>query len=364
MRERLGLVTATLAEDIAGMRVVQACTREEVNQRQFEDVNTNYRAANQQTVVLNGIYFRSSICCRRSRRAIVLGYGGYLVFQERDDGGHAVRVHPLRVELTPSGTSPRTTFLAAVAALDKIMDVMEEEPEVRDRADAIALPAIANRSSTPCASRTARARRCYTGSSSTCPPGRPLRSSATRERASRRSRSSSPASTSRARRRDQDRRARHARGDPGVASAETGIVPQEGFLFAGNVRDNIARTAGRDVGRDRRRGPGGRRARLRDAPRERLRDRAQGARHPPLARASGLVAFARALLADPRILILDEATSSVDIGTERRIEKALHTLLADRTAFIIAHRLSTIRDADLIVVLEHGRVVEQERTTN
>ena len=72
-----------------------------------------------------------------------------------------------------------------------------------------------------------------------------------------------------------------------------------------------------------------------------------------------LIAFARALLADPRILILDEATSSVDIGTERRIEQALRRLLAGRTAFIIAHRLSTIRNADLIVVLEHGRIVEQ-----
>jgi len=72
-----------------------------------------------------------------------------------------------------------------------------------------------------------------------------------------------------------------------------------------------------------------------------------------------LVAFARALLANPRILILDEATSSVDIGTERRIEGALRRLLSGRTAFIIAHRLSTIRDADLIVVLEHGKVVEQ-----
>jgi ABC-type multidrug transport system fused ATPase/permease subunit len=72
-----------------------------------------------------------------------------------------------------------------------------------------------------------------------------------------------------------------------------------------------------------------------------------------------LVAFARALLADPRILILDEATSSVDIGTEQTIERALRRLLHGRTAFIIAHRLSTIRDADLIVVLEHGKVVEQ-----
>ena len=72
-----------------------------------------------------------------------------------------------------------------------------------------------------------------------------------------------------------------------------------------------------------------------------------------------LVAFARALLADPRILILDEATSSVDIGTERRIEEALRVLLADRTAFVIAHRLSTIRDADIILVMENGRIVEQ-----
>ena len=72
-----------------------------------------------------------------------------------------------------------------------------------------------------------------------------------------------------------------------------------------------------------------------------------------------LIAVARALLADPHILILDEATSSVDIGTERKIERALRILLAGRTAFIIAHRLSTIRDADLIVVLEHGRIIEQ-----
>jgi ABC-type multidrug transport system fused ATPase/permease subunit len=72
-----------------------------------------------------------------------------------------------------------------------------------------------------------------------------------------------------------------------------------------------------------------------------------------------LVAFARALLANPRLLILDEATSSVDIATEGVIEEALSRLLAGRTAFVVAHRLSTIRRADLIVVLEHGRVLEQ-----
>ena len=141
---------------------------------------------------------------------------------------------------------------------------------------------------------------------------------------------------------------------------QLGSVPQVGFLFSGTIRDNIA------FGRP-------------DASREDVvaAATAVGA-HEFVTQLPGgyehevgerggrlslgqrqLVAFARALLADPRLLILDEATSSVDIATERRIEQALRRLLAKRTAFVIAHRLSTIRQADLIVVLEHGRVVEQ-----
>jgi ATP-binding cassette subfamily B multidrug efflux pump len=72
-----------------------------------------------------------------------------------------------------------------------------------------------------------------------------------------------------------------------------------------------------------------------------------------------LLSFARALLADPRILILDEATASIDTETEVQIQKALKTLLKDRTAIIIAHRLSTIRDADQIIVLDHGQIIER-----
>ena len=137
-------------------------------------------------------------------------------------------------------------------------------------------------------------------------------------------------------------------------------MPQEGFLFAGTVAENIAFgrpdatheeivAAARAVGADE------------------FIDRLEHGYETQLGERGSrlslgqrqLVAFARALLADPRILILDEATSSVDIGTERKIEHALRRLLHGRTAFIIAHRLSTIRDADLIVVLEHGLVVEQ-----
>jgi ATP-binding cassette subfamily B protein len=142
--------------------------------------------------------------------------------------------------------------------------------------------------------------------------------------------------------------------------SQLGVVPQEAFLFAGTVAENIAfgrsdasqediaaaaRTVGAhefieelESGYETQLGERGARLSL-------------GQRQ--------LMAFARALLSDPRILILDEATSSVDIGTERKIEQGLRRLLAQRTAFVIAHRLSTIRSADLIVVLEHGRIVEQ-----
>jgi ABC-type multidrug transport system fused ATPase/permease subunit len=137
-------------------------------------------------------------------------------------------------------------------------------------------------------------------------------------------------------------------------------VPQEGFLFAGTVSENIAfgrpdATQEEIVAAAQTVGAHDFITRLEDGYETNLQER--GTRLSLGQRQ--LVAFARALLADPRILILDEATSSVDIGTERKIEAALRRLLAGRTAFIIAHRLSTIRDADLIVVLEHGQIVEQ-----
>jgi ATP-binding cassette subfamily B protein len=72
-----------------------------------------------------------------------------------------------------------------------------------------------------------------------------------------------------------------------------------------------------------------------------------------------LVCFARALLADPRLVILDEATSSIDALTEARLQRALHTLLRQRTSFVVAHRLSTIRSADLVLVLDQGRIIER-----
>ena len=141
---------------------------------------------------------------------------------------------------------------------------------------------------------------------------------------------------------------------------QLGIVPQEGFLFGETVATNIAfgrpeaaRSAVEAVAKQ----VGAHEfiAALPDG-----YDTHVGQRGSLLSLGQRqLVAFARALLADPRILILDEATSSVDIATEIKIERALGELLEGRTAFVVAHRLSTIQRADLIVVLENGRVVEQ-----
>ncbi len=141
---------------------------------------------------------------------------------------------------------------------------------------------------------------------------------------------------------------------------QLGIVVQQNFLFSGTVADNIR------VGR-----PDATDADLHDVLRrldatdlvESLPDGLNtivGERGVGISSGQRqLVCFARALLADPRILILDEATSSVDSMTEARIQRALEVLLAGRTAFVVAHRLSTIRNADQVLVLDHGQIVER-----
>jgi ABC-type multidrug transport system fused ATPase/permease subunit len=141
---------------------------------------------------------------------------------------------------------------------------------------------------------------------------------------------------------------------------QLGIVPQEGFLFSGTIGENIG--FGRPDATD---------EEIRDASRavgagefieglEHGYDTPVGERGMQLSAGQRqLIAFARALAADPRILILDEATSNVDLHTEGAIEAGLRRLLTGRTSIVIAHRLSTIRQAGRIIVLEGGRIVEQ-----
>ena len=364
VRERIGSVSATLQEDISGMRVVQAFAREGRSREQFLEVNRNYRRANERTVLISGLYFPFVDLVSASATAVVLGYGGYLVF------GSSLTVGTLFAFIgylanffdpVQQLSQLYNTFLAAVAALDKIVDVLEEEPDVTDVPDARVIdgargdvrfdhvrfgygegPTVLHDLDLDVSAGTSVALVGHTGAGKSTivkllarfydpQGGRILLDGVDIRSISQES-----------------------------LRSQLGIVPQEGFLFGESVATNIA------FGRP-------------DAEREEIVEAAKqvGAHEFIEALPEGyetrvgqrgsilslgqrqLVAFARALLADPRILILDEATSSVDIATEQRIEDALGELLEGRTAFVIAHRLSTIRRADVIVVLEHGRVVEQ-----
>jgi ABC-type multidrug transport system fused ATPase/permease subunit len=364
VRERLGLVTATLAEDIAGMRVVQAYTREQANIKRFGEVNDRYRAANHQTVVLNGLYFPFVDLLSSIALAVVVGYGGHLYFAGEVSLGtlFAFLLYVQNFfEPVQLLSQLYNTFLSATAALDKITEVLDHEPQVRDTPGAADLASIGGHVrfddvrftygtgpevlhgldlDVPAGTTVALVGHTGAGKSTIAKLLArfydPVQGRITFD--------------------DVDLR------DVTQASLrrQLGVVPQEGFLFAGTVAENIAfgkpdASAEEIVRAAETVGAHEFILRLEDGYETQLGER--GSRLSLGQRQ--LVAFARALLADPRVLILDEATSSVDIGTERKIEQALRVLLADRTAFIIAHRLSTIRDADLIVVLEHGRIVEQ-----
>ena len=146
---------------------------------------------------------------------------------------------------------------------------------------------------------------------------------------------------------------------------QMGIVNQTNFLFSGTVLDNIR--VGRPAATDEEVVAVARRLDFLDL----IGALPNGFNTPVGERGANLslgqrqlVCFARAMLADPRILILDEATSSVDSLTEARLQRALAALLKGRTSFVVAHRLSTIRSADLVLVLDHGRIIEHGTHAN
>ena len=365
VRERLGLLTATLAEDIAGMRIVQAFTRERTNIQNFRNVAERYRDSNMQTVVLNGLYFPFVDVLSSVALAVVLGYGGHLYFQGEVTLG-TLFAFMLYVQnfFDPVQQLSQlyNTFLSATAALDKIVDVLDEEPEVLDKPGAQPLPRVEGHV------RFDNVRFGYGEKGPEVLHGLDLDVPAGTTVALVGHTGAGKSTIAKLLARFYDPRQGairidgHDLRDVTQASLrrQLGIVPQEGFLFAGTVSDNIAfgrpdAPAADIVSAAETIGAHEFVSHLEDGYDTQLQER--GTRLSLGQRQ--LVALGRALLADPRILILDEATSSVDIGTERKIERALRQLLAGRTAFVIAHRLSTIRDADLIVVLEHGRVIEQ-----
>jgi ATP-binding cassette subfamily B protein len=369
VRERLGLVTATLAEDIAGMRMVQAFVREERATENFSTVARSYRDSNMETVVLNGLYFPFVSLLATLALAIVLGYGGHLYFQG------AIVIGTLFAFMlyinnffdpVQQLSQLYSTFLSATAALDKVIGVLDEKPEVVDRPGARPLPHISGRVRFEDVHFSYGLRGGEVGEEVLHGIDLDVPAGTTVALVGHTGAGKSTIAKLLARFYEPTSGRITIDGyDLNDVTMESlrrqlGIVPQEGFLFAGTVAENIAfaqpdATPEEIVRAAQTVGAHDFILRLEDGYETQLGER--GSRLSLGQRQ--LVAFARALLADPRILILDEATSSVDIGTERTIERALRTLLADRTSFVIAHRLSTIRDADLIVVLEHGQVIEQ-----
>jgi ATP-binding cassette subfamily B protein len=364
MRQRLALVTAALQEDLNGIRVIQAYRRESSSRAQIAELNQSYRDANHRTVTSSGWYFPTVEILAAVATSIVFGYGGLLYV----DGAIEIGVLVAFIGYLASFFDPvqqlsqvYNTFLAGSAALDKILDVMDDAPTIVDAPEAAPLAAIRGDVA------FAEVRFGYD-------PERPVLEgleiavTAGQTVALVGHTGAGKSTVIKLLARFYDPQAGSIlidgtdlrRVTQHSLREQIAIVPQEGFLFNGTIHENIA------FGR-----PAATRAEVAAAAREvgadAFIDDLPAGYNTPVQERGGrlsigqrqLIAFARALLVDPRLLILDEATSSVDIRTEARIEDALRRLLDGRTAFVVAHRLSTIRNADLIVVLEHGRVVEQ-----
>jgi ABC-type multidrug transport system fused ATPase/permease subunit len=364
-REKIAAVTAYLQETLSGVRVVRAFGQEHRHRRRFAELNDEHRQVNMRTVYLNAAYFPSVELLSAVATAAILLYGGNQVI---DGDGVTIGVLASFVFYLQSFFDPiqslsqlYTTYQAGMAALDKIFELLDEEPDLGDKPDAIELPRLRGEIRFEDVSFS------YDGEQpALCevdlqiPPGQTVALVG----ATGAGKSTLAKLVARFYDPDHGRVLvdGHDLRDVTERSlrSQLGIVPQEGFLFSGTIRDNIAfgrpgatdddvRAAAEAVGAHEfiQRLPDG-------------YDSEVGERGSHLSAGQRqLVAFARAAAADPRILILDEATSNVDVRTEAEIERGLRRLLAGRTAIVIAHRLSTIRRAGRIVVLDRARIVEQ-----
>jgi ATP-binding cassette, subfamily B, multidrug efflux pump len=363
-RQTVGAVTADLQEGIVGVRQAQAFNRTAVNIEKFRERNAANRDANVAAVGVTSAFSPTIDVLSTLATALVIGFGGWLVFHgQLSIGLLAAFLIYVQQFFRPVqlAASLYTIMQSALAGSERIYAILDEAPEPADAPDAVALADLKGRIT-------------FDKVSFAYDPARPVLHDVDFE---------VPAGTTVA------LVGRTGAGKTTVASlvprfydatggavlvdghdvkrvtrrslrAPIAMVLQEPFLFTGTLADNIA------YGR-----PGASRADVEAAARTARAhdfiaalpkgyDTVLGEGGGTLSQGQRqLVAFARALLADPRILILDEATASIDTRTEALIQQALATLFAGRTSVVIAHRLSTVRSADQIVVLDEGRVVER-----
>ncbi|MGB7684464.1 MAG: ABC transporter ATP-binding protein [Solirubrobacterales bacterium] len=369
-RERIAAVTAYLQETLSGVRVVRSFGQEPRHVEEMTALNEANREANMKTVYLNASYFPAVELLAAGGTAVILLYGG----SQAIDGAIQIGVLVAFVGYLTTFFEPiqqlsqlYTTYQQGMAALDKIFDLLDTEPDMVDAPGAIDPGELRgeieldgvwfsySEEADPGAGGWA-----LEDVDLHVPPGQTLALVG----ATGAGKSTFAKLVARFYDPQKGRVLVDGHDLRGVQQRalrrQLGIVPQEGFLFSGSVRENIAfgrpaasleeiEAAVATVGATEFV------AALPDGIETEVGERgiqlSAGQRQ--------LVAFARALLAEPRILILDEATSNVDVRTEKTIETGLERLLHGRTAIVIAHRLSTIRRAGKIVVLEGGKIAEQ-----
>jgi len=364
VRDRIGQTLSTLQESLAGIRVVQAFGREEEQYSRFVDHNQAQYEANVQAVRLSARYFPVVEFTNAAATAIVIGFGGLLVHWHRTTIG-TVSAFALFLAYLINPIQQFSQLFNLVqqsgAALKKVFGVLDTEAAVSQRPGAVDLPSTGELvvDGVSFAYRP--------GESETVLDDVSITVSAA-ERVALVGPTGAGKSTL------AKLMARFY--DPVVGSVSYGgvdlkdatfasvrrhiaVVPQEGFLFAGTILDNV-RLADADASED-----DVRRA-LRtigcedhfDALPEGLSTEVRERGSRLSAGERQLVSLARAALADPDVLILDEATSNLDPGTESVVEKALSALMSGRTVIVIAHRLSTAERADRIGVVDAGELLE------
>ena len=363
-RQRLSLINGFLNESITGIRVTKSFSREEANSRHFDDLNRSYFDANVRTTQLAAFFFPGVDFIGSLATALVVGFGGWLILGDQLTAG-VLAAFVIWVErfFDPIRELSRRyyTFQAAMAASERLFALLDTEPDLQDSPQAFPLPPIAGRVDLENVSFYYKEDEpVLQGVNISAEPG---------ERIALVGETGAGKSTViRLIARFFDVTGGgvlidgHDVRDVTQASlrAQLGIVLQDTFLFDGTIRENIrygrldatneeVEAATVAVGADEfiRKLPDGYNTQVG----ENGVNLSVGQRQ--------IVSFARALLADPRILILDEATSSIDTTTERQIQAGLEKLLKGRTSFVIAHRLNTIVNSDKIVVLDQGRVLEE-----
>ena len=366
MRTRTSTLNGALAESILGMRVVQAFTREEVNARRFDEVNHAQARAQMRAITVTSSAEPAVELFTAVSTGLVLWFGGSFVLDGSDTVTlGVVTAFVLYVERFFGPVQELATrwgsLQAAMTSAERVFEILDTDETMHDLPDARELPSV-------------RGEVRFDNVSFAYETGRPVLHEANIV-AKPGDRIALVGATGAGKTTIINLLLRFYEVSDGSVSIDghdvrsvtqtslrrqLGLVLQEPFLFTGSIHDNIA------YGRA-------------DASRAQVIEIAKavglhkfvdslpfGYDTPIEERGGGLstgqrqlVSFARALLTDPRVLVLDEATSSVDTQTEGLIQDAMETMLRGRTSFVIAHRLSTVRNATEVLVLDQGRIVER-----